>query len=309
MSLNMLIDTHCHLDWDSYEGELDIVLQQARDAGVQRFVTIGTDRERNEKAKVIAARYGDVYRCVGYHPNVVLRQDFDLDLMREWLSVLEEDVQGEKVVGVGEIGLDYYALEGIDEAEKVGKVELQKELFERQVLLARREGVPISLHVRDPSESAYWDAMAILREYFDDRNDMFVAEFAYAELADQFEHGGDEVRMRNVQQEKLNGVLHCVSGPLEYLQEAVKMGFCVGVCGNVTFKNAQILRENLRQLPIEMMVLETDAPFLSPEPYRGRRNEPAYMQKTAEKLAEIKGLTVNEVCRITTENARRLWGI
>ncbi|GIW60546.1 MAG: TatD family hydrolase [Patescibacteria group bacterium] len=305
----MLIDTHCHLDWDSYEGELDGVLQRARDAGVQGFVTIGTDRERNEKAKVIAAKYGDVYRCVGYHPDVVVLPDFNEEIMREWLGVMEVDVQSEKVVGVGEIGLDYYALEGLGAEERSVKVELQKELLERQIILAKREGVPVSLHVRDNSESAYWDVMEVLREHFDDGNDVFVAEFAYAELVDQFEHSGIGARMKNVQQKKLNGVLHCVSGPLEYLQEAVSMGFCVGVCGNVTFKNAELLRENLKRLPLEMMVLETDAPFLSPEPYRGKRNEPAYMQKTAEKLAEIKGITVDEVCRITTENAQRLWGI
>lgn len=305
----MLIDTHCHLDWDSYEGELDDVIQRARGAGVQGFVTIGTDRERNEKAKVITARYKDVYRCVGYHPDVVVRSDFDLDLMREWLSVLDADLQSEKVVGVGEIGLDYYILEGHGEFEKAQKIVLQKELLERQILLAKREGVPVSLHVRDNEESAYWDVLEILREHFGNGNNVFVVEFAYAELANQFEHSGSGARMKNVQQIQLKGVLHCVSGPLGYLQEAISLGFCVGVCGNVTFKNAGLLRENLRQLPIEMMVLETDAPFLSPEPYRGKRNEPAYVLKTAEMLAEIKELSVEEVCRITTENAQRLWGI
>lgn len=307
----MFIDTHCHLDWDSYKGELDEVLRRAQDVGVERLVTIGTELDRNKLAKGIAQKYPDVYRCVGYHPDVVVEEEFDLEKMNAWLRELEGDLVDKKVVGIGECGLDYYSLREMANDElRNPKKELQKELFERQILIAVREGLPLSLHMRDVdgSEEAYWDAMEILVEYFGAAVGEKEIAFSLSELQYQYElETGTGVKSKDVTAQQINGVLHCVSGPLDYVKRAVELGFMVGACGNITFKNAQPLRDLIKEVPMSMIVLETDAPFLAPIPYRGKRNEPSMLIETAKCVAEIKGITLEEVERVTTENAKKLF--
>lgn len=308
----MFIDTHCHLDWDSYDGELDLILERARTAGVRGFVTIGTELDRNAKAKQIASAFPDVYRCIGYHPDVVIEEGFDQVRMNEWLKRLEDELGDKKVVGIGECGLDYYSLREMNNEELKMKKELQKELFERQILIAVREGLPLSLHMRDVegSEEAYWDALEILEEYFGEGAGEKELAFSLSELQYQYEmETGSGIKSKDVTEKKVNGVMHCVSGPVEYVRRMVEMGFMAGACGNITFKNAQPLRDLLKEVPMSMMVLETDAPFLAPVPYRGKRNESAYMIETAKCVAEIKGTTLEEVERITTENAKKLFKI
>lgn len=310
----MFIDTHCHLDWESYQGDLDHVVARANQDGVMKFVTIGVDVPGNRKAAEIAALYPQVYQCVGFHPEIVSEEEFSEGKITVLIKELEELVQKEKVVGIGECGLDYYHMKqsGIEPEEMLRLIELQKDLFERQILLALREGLPLSLHVRDTTDDAYLDTLEVLSDYYSARGDSRRISFSIDALSSRYEHDAlDAQVVASTEAEglRLPGVLHCISGSEEYIRTAIEMGFMVGICGNITFKNAQELREILKQIPLESMVLETDAPFLAPGNMRGKRNEPAFMVETAQCLADLKGISLVEVERATTDNAQRLFKI
>jgi TatD DNase family protein len=251
----MMIDTHCHLDM--YEkGVLDAVLKRAEEAGIEAIVTIGSDRESNYANIEIAKRYSPVYLSVGMHPHDA--KEFSGQTPDEILGLISE----EKVVALGETGLDYH----YDHSPR----ETQRKVFIAHLDIASRTGLPVIIHSREAKE----DTLRIL--------------------------GESGVR---------KGVLHCFSGDLDMAEKAMEMGFFISIAGPVTFKNARRLQEIAVAIPDMHLLVETDAPYLTPEPFRGKRNEPAYIVNTLLKLAELRGVYYEDMVRITSVNAKRLFRI
>lgn len=250
-----LIDTHAHLDHQWYDGERDAVVLRALDAGVTSIVTIGADMRSSEEAVRLAEAYPSVYATVGIHPHdAASATATSYERLRE-LSAHP------RVVAIGEIGLDYH----YDHSPRA----VQRDVFIRQLALARETGLPFVVHNREADE----DVMAILREY-----------------------GRD-----------LPGLLHAFTGDAKMAGECVSLGYFISVGGMVTFKNAGAIREAIAAVPLERLLLETDAPYLTPVPLRGKRNEPAYVTYVAEFLAAERGVDVAEIARVTTDNARRFF--
>ena len=251
----MIFDTHAHYDDEQFDIDRDELLNSMAANGVGTIVNASAAYESCGRVIRMAEKYPFMYAMAGVHPDEVGSLD------EEKFARMKELFQNEKVVAVGEIGLDYY---WDNESH-----ELQKEWFIRQLSLARELGLPVNIHSRDAAQ----DTMEIMKE-----------------------HG-----------EGLDGVIHCYSYSKEMALQYVKMGFYIGVGGVVTFKNARRLRETVEAVPLASIVLETDCPYLAPEPYRGKRNNSFYIKYTAEEIARIKGVTAEEVICRTEENARRLY--
>ena len=254
----MFFDTHAHLNADQYNEDLQEVIDRAQAEGISRIVVVGFDRPTIKRAMELAEQYDFIYASVGWHPVDAI------DMTTEDLLWIEELASHPKVVALGEMGLDYYR----DKSPK----EIQKEVFRKQIKLAKKVKLPIIIHNRDATA----DIVEILRE-----------------------EGAEEV----------GGIMHCFSGSSEVAQECVKMNFYISLGGPVTFKNARKPKEVAEVIPLDKLLIETDCPYLAPHPYRGKRNEPSYVKLVAEQIAEIKQLSVEEVARATTENANKLFGI
>lgn len=251
-----LVDSHCHLDFDDFGGELDDVVARARQAGICRIVTICTRPPALPEVLAIAERYEDVFCAVGVHPHEAQHhQDLSID---DLVAMTGHP----KVVGIGESGLDYHYEHSPREA--------QQQSFRTHIRAARRTGLPLIVHTRQADA----DTIRLLAQ----------------EGAGQ---GGDT---------PLTGVIHCFSSGRELAEKAVEFGFLVSLSGILTFKAAEDIRRTVRDLPIDRLLVETDAPYLAPAPHRGKRNEPAMVAHTAQRLAEVKGLAIDEVARRTTEN-------
>jgi TatD DNase family protein len=253
-----LIDTHCHLDWNSFDADREAVIDRAAQAGVTRMITIGVDGPSSRRAIEIADRYEAVYAAVGVHPNDCA--EFDAATLADIRSL----AQHPKVVAIGEIGLDYYW-------HKV-EHDVQARAFRAQLELAAELNKPVIVH----SRNAALDVMTILEEF--------------AKRADYA------------------GTLHSYFDDFTIAQRAFAVGFYIGVTGPLTFKKAEREREIIKQVPLERVLIETDAPFLTPVPHRGERNEPAFVKHTAETLARVRGQSIEEVARQTTHNAEKLFG-
>ena len=254
-----LIDSHAHIYEKEFHPDFSDMLQRASGAGVSHIITVGADLESSRQACDLASHYEQIHCAMGIHPHDACRvTDNCYDVVRKLAS------SNTKVVGIGEIGLDFYR----DRSPR----DVQEEVFRRFVRLARELSLPIIVHDRD----AHDRVMTILRE----------------EKA-----------------EEVGGVLHCFSGDLAMARECVEMGFFISIPGTVTFPSNESLRDVVRGIKIEHLLLETDCPYLSPVPHRGKRNEPAHVRLTAEKVAELKGLSLYDVGRITSFNTRRLFGI
>lgn len=290
IEMTKIFDTHAHLNDESFSSDRDIIIGSLRDAGITAFTEIGFDMPSSRKALELAEKYDNVYAAVGFHPDHSdVLKDEDLDEIRE---MVKKDREGSgnkfhKIVAIGEIGLDYhYTREGITEtAHKAGKEpdpealmgadpepEIQKETFRRMLRLASELKLPINVHSRDAAKDTY---------------DMIVSEGGY-------ENGG---------------IIHCFGYSLEMAKLYAKLGMCVGIGGVVTFKNSKKIKEVAEILPIENIVLETDCPYMAPVPLRGTRNNPGNLRYVAEKIAELKGMSTEDVIRVTTENAKRVYGI
>ena len=254
----MLFDSHAHLTDNRFDTDRKDVIERARQSSVSLIINPGACMESSEASVKLANEYDFIYAAVGIHPHDAKdAQSSDYDKLRAWL-------QGEsKVVAVGEIGLDYY----YDFSPK----EAQREVFVRQLQLARETALPVIIHNRD----SHADMMEILRR----------------------------------EAQGLTGVLHCYSGSVEMARELLKMDFYLSFAGPLTYKNAAKLPDVVREVPLERMLIETDCPYLTPQPYRGKRNEPSYVRYVAEKIAEIKGKSWEEVANITRENTCRLFNI
>lgn len=264
----MLVDTHCHLNFDLFDQDRDQVVARARQAGVEYIVNPGVDLETSRSAIQLATKYPEVYAAVGVHPNDINHWDeLTLDQIRALAG-------SPKVVAIGEIGLDYY--------RDTTPHDLQKQVFRQQLELAAALGLPVIIHSRNASPENREAILDIL------------------EILEAWQAGLDR-------QKSPLGVLHSFSADLDAARNAIKLNFLIGITGPVTFRNAPELRSLVQQLSLENLVIETDAPFLTPHPYRGKRNEPGLVKLVAEKLAEIHNLPFDEVALITKNNAGRLF--
>lgn len=253
----MLIDSHCHLDFPDFAGELDALIVRARAADVGRMVTISTRVKRHGEVLAIAERFPDVYCSVGTHPHHA----------HEELEVTVDDLidrtRHPKVVAIGEAGLDYHYDLSPREAQERG--------FRNHIAAARTTGLPLVIHSRDADE----DMARILEEE--------TAKGAFP------------------------AVLHCFTGGPDLAQRAIALGLFISFTGILTFRKSDALRTIARSLPAERVLVETDAPYLAPGQYRGKRNEPAYVVETAKILAETRAVSTDEIARQTTENFFRLF--
>lgn len=254
----MFIDTHVHLNADQYEEDLQEVINRALEADVKKMVVIGFDRITIERAMKLVEEYSFLYAVVGWHPVDAI------DCTEEDLKWIEELAGHEKVVGIGEMGLDYHW----DKSPK----DVQQALFRQQIRLAQKVNLPIIIHNRDATE----DVIRILQE--------------------------EEAHLTG-------GIMHCYGGSVETAKQCIEMNFMISLGGPVTFKNAKKPKEVAREIPLEYLLIETDAPYLAPHPHRGKRNEPALVTLVAEEIANLKGITVEEVAEATTKNAEKFFKI
>ncbi len=254
----MFFDSHAHLDLSPLSDAEEPVVRRARDAGVSRIVTIGIDPESSGKAVGIAHRYAGVYASVGLHPHDAAR------LSEDAISGLENLSLCDKVVAIGETGLDFFR----DRAPR----DLQRAAFREQIRLARRRNLPVVVHDRD----AHDDVLSILSE----------------EKAAE-----------------VGGIIHCFSGDLSMARKALRMNFLISIPGAITYRSSATQVEAVRGLPLDRLLIETDSPFLAPVPHRGKTNEPSYVPLVAAKIAEIQGVTVDDVARATTRSAIALFRI
>jgi TatD DNase family protein len=281
----MLVDTHAHLDFPEFAGEVDAVVARAREAGVSRIIVIGTTLESSRQALRFAEQCPGVYAVVGIHPTSVSKERED------FIHELQQLADHPKVVAIGETGLDYHYLpsslrkrevsettfgasstetieaELADEAE----IDTQAAAFEQQLELAAAKSKNVVIHQRD----AWEDTVRILRPY----------------------------------SSRVRGVFHCFNGTIEQASEAIALGHYISFTGIVTFKNAMDLREVAANIPEERIMVETDAPFLAPVPFRGKRCEPAFVRETAAAIAAVRKTTFETFSTQTTKNAERFFAL
>ncbi len=275
----ILTDTHCHLDFEKFDPDREAVIERARSVGLIRILIPALHWNSSLAAVKWAESHPMLFAAIGFHPTELEQWD---DSSLEQLSQLAST--SPKVVAIGEIGLDYY---WVSDPEQQAH---QRQIFRAQLELARQVNKPVIIHMREANDAwsgpASADLLAILSEW-------------HARLLTE-KHPLAQAP----------GVLHSFNGNLETAQKALSMNFYIGITGPVTYKNAEQKRQMIAQLPLERLLLETDAPFLTPVPHRGKRNEPAYVRHIADKIAEIHSKHPEEVAAITSMNATRLfaWG-
>ncbi len=253
-----LVDTHAHLDFPRFDKDRKEVIKRAFDGGIKTIVNIGTDMTSSRNSVELSRRYEDIYAVIGIHPHNA--DSFNLNVSKK----LKKLADNEKVVAIGEIGLDFH----YDNSPR----QKQKQAFRAQLRLAKSLNLPIVIHTRDADE----ETIKILKE----------------EKADE-----------------IGGIMHCFASGKKMAKEVLNLGFHLAFGGLITFKNLSDLREVVSEVPLEKLLLETDSPYLTPDPYRGKRNEPLYVKYVAEKVAEIKDISVEEVAKKTTFNAKKVYNI
>lgn len=280
----MIFETHAHYDDDAFAEDREELILSLLQSNIGRIINVGASIASTKTTLELAKRHSNLYAAVGVHPSDIK------DLNEETFAWLAEQSENPKAVAVGEIGLDYYW----DKEPEVQ--ERQRYWFKRQLALAKERKLPVIIHSRDAAE----DTMQILKAA--GRWDIYEQRTVGESLALASE------QQRNVMDaSRVCGVIHCYSYSPEMAREFVKMGYHIGVGGVVTFKNAKKLKETVEQIPLERILLETDCPYMAPEPYRGKRNQSGYIPYIVEKIAELKQVTVEEVERITWENAMTLF--
>jgi len=247
-----MIDTHCHLYDDKLYPKLDEIILNAKKANVEKMICIGDNLNTSLKSLAIAEKYNNIYATVGIHPHE------SKDAPEKYLSKIERYSNHQKVVAIGEIGLDYYY--------NFSDSKIQKVVFLEQLKLAKKLNLPSVIHCRD----AYEDLLEII-----------------------------------IESEHNKGVIHCFSGDLEFANKIINLGYYISFTGMITF--VKELEDVIKNISLNHILIETDSPYLAPVPYRGKINEPAYVEKVAEKIAEIKNLSAKEVIDITTNNANVLF--
>lgn len=252
----MIFDTHTHYNDDQYNEDRKQVLEGLEAAGVKKLVNISASWQDLQDTLVLMKEYPFVYAAVGIHPDHVG------ELNEERMKLLQGYCKEEKVLAVGEIGLDYHWM--------TEPKEVQKEWFIKQLNLAKEENLPVVIHSRDASQDTF---------------DIMKAE-----------HAGST-----------GGIIHCYSGSVEMAKEYVKLGYYLGIGGVVTFKNSKVLKNVVREIPLEHLVIETDCPYLAPTPFRGKRNTSAYLSYVVKEIAELKGVSTEVVEEITWKNACKVY--
>ena len=252
---SLIFDTHAHYDDKSFDQDRAEVLDMLPQKDVFAVVNAGADIESSVKSIEISKEYNYVYASVGIHPENIPDEKCD------YINILENLLKNEKVVAVGEVGLDYHY-------SKDRKKE-QLKLFEDQIILAIKHNLPILVHDRE----AHRDTMDLLKKY------------------------------------NPKGIVHCFSGSVEMAKEVIKFGMYIGIGGLITFKNAKTAVSVVENIPLSSIVLETDAPYMTPVPFRGTRCNSSHIKYTAKKIAEIKKINVDEVLKITKENACKIFNL
>lgn len=254
----MLFDSHAHLDDEKFDDDREKVINSLKENGVDLIVDPGADISSSVQAVNLSKEYENIYAAVGVHPHSAK------DMNEDTLKILKALSKNDKVVAIGEIGLDYH----YDNSPR----DVQKKWFKEQIKLAKELNLPIIIHTREAQK----DTFDIVKEEYD---------------------------------ENLRGVLHCYSGSLEMAREYLDMGFYISFAGPITFKNSKVPKQVAKEVPLDKLLVETDCPYLTPEPHRGKRNEPLYVRYVASTIAELKGITFEEVARRTKENAIRFFEI
>lgn len=249
----MFTDTHCHI-YKEYYDDLDEIVSNAKNNGINRMISNGCDNKTNKEVLETIKKFSEVYGAIGIHPeNVNEYKSEDIDFIKN-------NLKNEKIVAIGEIGLDYhYTKENREE---------QIKLFETQLQIAKDHRMPVIIHSREATD----DMLRILKKY------------------------------------ELKGVIHSFSGSLDTAKEYIKLGYLLGINGVVTFKNCK-LKEVLENISIDNIILETDSPYLTPEPFRGKRNEPARILNVAEFVAKLYKVSLEDLSKITNNNIKRVFDI
>jgi len=264
-----MVDVHCHLNFHAFKKDYDDVIKKAFDAGVKKIINVGTKIDSSQKAIELSEKYDNLYAIIGVHPHHADK------LGDNWISELEKLAKHQKVVAIGETGIDYYRYKSNDIVEP----KLQKDVFTKQIELSLKLKLPLQIHNRHAGK----DIIEILYRY-------------KTELLDP------------------PGMFHCMSGDIDFLKRVLDLGFYVGFDGNITYDGLPpgedtLLTDLVKETPLDRIVAETDSPFLTPVPYRSRRNEPSYVIIVGQFLAKIKGVSGELIAQITTENVRRLFKI
>lgn len=253
----MLVDSHCHIDFNDFEGDIDEIIQHMKENGVTAVLNAGNGLDGFDGQLDLSEKYPFIYTAVGVHPH---NADENTNLTAE---TLVEKTKHKKVVAIGECGLDYY----YDYSTK----ENQFNVFKAHIVAAQETGLPLIIHTRDADD----DTIAILKEAY--------------------------------KQKTFNGEIHCFSGSEKLAEFALSIGFYISASGIITFNKSGDLRDIFAEVPNDRLLVETDSPFLAPVPLRGHRNEPANVRYVAEKLAQIKNISYEEIAEITSENFYKLF--
>ncbi|KGF10848.1 hydrolase TatD [Tissierellia bacterium S5-A11] len=255
-----MIDSHVHLDDPRFKKDRDQIIQNFDRDGLELVVNIGADLESSRASVDLARKYDKVYAAVGIHPHDA--SSYSPEVEKELIDL----AQDEKVLAIGEIGLDYY----YDNSPR----DIQKEVFEKQLDLAHRLGLPIVIHTREASKDTF-----------------------------------DRIKAHMEKQPQDKVLIHCFSESLEMMREYVKLGCYIALGGAVTFKNARVPKEVALEVPLDRLLLETDCPYLTPEPLRGKRNEPAYVRYVGDFIANLRKINLDDLLDQTARNTKAFYGI
>lgn len=252
----MIIDTHAHLYYPEIINQLEDILARAKDNEVEKIIVPAIDLETSKEVLALSEKYGMIYGALGIHPSEVNK--FELDILDE----IEKLLNHEKIVAIGEIGLDYYW--------DTSNIEKQKSFFKLQIELAKAKNLPVVIHTRNSID----DAIEIIMNKYD---------------------------------KTLKGQFHCFSGNITQLEKILSIeNFYVSYCGNITYKNFSET-DVVKKTPVEKILSETDSPFLTPTPYRGKKNEPSYITHTLKKISEFKEMDYSRLIKIIQNNVERIF--
>lgn len=254
----MLIDAHAHLDDRRFNRDRERMIKSLGEDGVELVVNNGSDLQTSIAGINLAEKYDNIYATVGVHPHETKSMDDTT------IEALRQLAQHEKVVAIGEIGLDFH----YDNSPR----DVQRKWFKRQLELAKELDMPVTIHSRSAAQECF---------------DM----------------------IKEAQDGSLRGVMHCYSDSVELAKEYLKLGFYISLAGPVTFKNSKVSKEVAKLIPMDRLLVETDSPYLTPEPNRGRRNEPAYVRYVAGEIADLKGVSFEDLVEATNRNAKEFYGI
>lgn len=249
-----LFDSHAHYNDEKFSEDREIVLQEIKKSGIEKLVVAGYNLEKSKEAIQIANEYENIFATVGISPN-----DLDTEIN---LDEIEKIAKSNKVVAIGEIGLDYYWNK--DNKEK------QKEVFKKQIEIASRLNLPIVIHTRE----AVYDTLEIIKEY------------------------PGQI-----------GIFHCCPLNIELIKEGLKLGYYISFSGNITFKSSKNAEKCINEVPLDRILIETDSPYMSPEPFRGQRNDSRNVALVAKKIAEVKQMDIDKIAQITFHNAETVFRV